>query len=649
MWYRYRLRCLLYCCTVCVLLVFVFVNSPTMTSDSQAFIGKTTGRTIDIGRTHVSHRAGEARNCEIVDVAISIGGQESCSRAALLIKSILLFRRSPIRLHLLVDPPSRHVMGTLLRTWHLYGLEFHLYTVKWTSKQSESGFNSLPHLLELLPPSVEKIVSLQSDILMSLKVHGLWSVFSDMEAQGSAFGLVHNSEANKFRSEVFLIDLKRTRQLVTDLDLEGGSNILSSLYRQDRDLFSVLSPAWSVYSDDRMLSVNTEQCSFQQTMCVHSSIGVGDFKTKVQDYDGNYLREKWIDCRTGPTFDQNAIDYREKTTVFAHPCTDLKREGNQERRTHPFYAGQWLDPQLNRSYPNDVTLVLHVTVDRLVKMLEPMCRHWEGPMSIAVFANDFEVSRLLDLIRSSPLIRSRENIAYHVVYKEGVNMYYPINPLRIVAVENAQTEYVFLNDMDFLPSFGLYPYLKKTVRAFDLSRQVLVVPAFETYENPNSFVFPKDKSTLIGMVSQNKVFQFHRSEYIRGHAPTDYGRWEKATKPYEIQWQPQYEPYLVTSRNITPHDTRFVSRDFNKVSHTEQLYYQRYRFYALSGGFILHLPHQLSTDAKRQRESDRHRECYARRMEDWRMEMAQQYGYEPYLVTLYKIWNRISSSYDTSL
>ena len=119
--------------------------------------------------------------------------------------------------------------------------------------------------------------------------------------------------------------------------------------------------------------------------------------------------------------------------------------------------------------------------------------------------------------------------------------------------------------------------------------------------------------------------------------------------PCEIQWQPQYEPYLVTSRNITPHDTRFVSRDFNKVSHTEQLYYQRYRFYALSGGFILHLPHQLSTDAKRQRESDRHRECYARRMEDWRMEMAQQYGYEPYLVTLYKIWNRISSSYDTSL
>ena len=105
--YRYRLRCLLYCCTVCVILVFVFVNSPAVTSDEygRVYIGKTTGRTIgfrtiDSGRPNF-HRAGEARNCEIVDVAISVGGQESCNQAALLIKSIRLFRRSPIRLHLL--------------------------------------------------------------------------------------------------------------------------------------------------------------------------------------------------------------------------------------------------------------------------------------------------------------------------------------------------------------------------------------------------------------------------------------------------------------------------------------------------------------------------------------------------------------------
>ena len=105
----------------------------------------------------------------------------------------------------------------------------------------------------------------------------------------------------------------------------------------------------------------------------------------------------------------------------------------------------------NEGRPKDVTLLLHVTLDRLIPMLEPL----GGAMSIAVFANDSEVSDLLLLILSSPIIRSRQNIGY------------PINPLRDVALENVRTTYVFLNDMDFLPSFRLYLYLKQTVSKFD--------------------------------------------------------------------------------------------------------------------------------------------------------------------------------------
>ena len=201
--------------------------------------------------------------------------------------------------------------------------------------------------------------------------------------------------------------------------------------------------------------------------------------------------------------------------------------------------------------------------------------------------------------------------------------------------------YVFLNDMDFLPSYGLYSLLKQAVKGSDLSHSVLVVPAFETSEDPNTFHFPRSKSALLHMLMKNTVFQFHRDQYIRGHAPTDYPRWAKAAEKYEIQWQPHYEPYLVVSKNITPLDTRFVSRDFNKVSHIEELYYQRYRFYVVADGFLLHLPHALSSDAKQQIENDRHRECYSRRRDEWREEKVQEYGYEPYLVTVYKIWNKL--------
>ena len=634
--YRLKLRCLMYStCVVLLIPVLLYLTTPTITGRESVYISQS--------RTHV-HRTGESKDCEIIDVAIMLRGQESCNHGVLLIKSILLFRQSPIRLHLLVDSTARHVMGTLLTTWHLYGLEYHFY-------HTESTYNNL--LAHILPISVDRVIFIEPQVLLSVDIRHLWAVFAGIR-QGNLFGAVHHSGGQEFRTELMLLDVERLRDnsklrssvLFRNSQSEANiSRALSLLYSEDSSLFFSLNTGWSVYSND----TSHYPHNHQQTVCVHSSVGSRHYKTIIQDYDGNLLREKWINCQTGPTFDDNAIKYRAKTSVYDPPCTDFKREGNQERRTHPFYAGQWLNPHSSQSYSDGVTLILHVTLDRLVPMLEPMCRHWEGPMSIAVFANDSEVSGLVNLIQSSPVISSRSNIAYHIVYKEGINIYYPINPLRIVAMANAGTKYMFLNDMDFLPSFGLYSHLKRTVREFDLNHTVLVVPAFETYEDPKTFTFPKDKSALIKLVSQKKVFQFHRDEYIRGHAPTDYPRWEKANEPYEIQWQPQYEPYLVASRNITPLDPRFVSRHFNKVSHTEQLYYQRYRFYGVSGGFILHLPHQLSSDAMKQRINERHSECYTRRRDEWRADMVQEYGYEPYLVNIYKIWNRLSSSYETSL
>ena len=73
--------------------------------------------------------------------------------------------------------------------------------------------------------------------------------------------------------------------------------------------------------------------------------------------------------------------------------------------------------------------------------------------------------------------------------------------------------------------------------------------------------------------------------------------WKKAIKPYEVQWQPDYEPYIITSVNITQYDTHFVGRNFNKISHIEELHYQHYKFIVLPDGFLLHIPHDLSKDA----------------------------------------------------
>ena len=616
-------------------------------------------------------------SCEIIDLTIVANGYNSSRDAAILVKSVLVFRTNPIRFHFIVDPIAKHILSTLMRSWHLYGVDYHFYDIfsiqKKLVKEDKIPCNGIDDVRLLLgdglPCSVQKVIFLHSSVLLTADIYQLWTMFHDMHQRGGVLGVVKSgtseiSREEEIRSKVMLVDCKAVREQKwlalwenalskssANRSNPSGESVvttaLSYLYREHQGLFYLLNPGWNVRHDASGESENElEPCYRQQTVCARSfrkNTGDSDPKKVFQEYDGNLLREKMISCETGPEFDKNALDYRSKTSVYAPPCSDFMREARQDRRTHPFY----LEYEHVSSDPNDVTLLLHGTLDRLLTLLEPMCRHWEGPMSIAVCLYDSEVSSFLDLISSSPIIRLRRNIGYHIVYKEGI--FYPSNPLRNVALQNARTPYVFFNDIDFLPSFGLYPYLKQTVSKFDLSKTVLVVPAFETCTDPKTFTFPRSKSTLLTMVANEEVLQFHHKIYIRGHAPTDYPKWEKATKPYKIQWQPSYEPYLVASANVTPLDPRFISRDFNKVSHIEELYYQRYEFYVLSDGFILHLPHALSRDAVSERASERQWDCYSRRKNGWQADMVRKYGYEPYLVNVYKLWDRLSSPYKTTL
>lgn len=91
-------------------------------------------------------------------------------------------------------------------------------------------------------------------------------------------------------------------------------------------------------------------------------------------------------------------------------------------------------------------------------MLEALCRHWPGPMSLALYLTDAEAQQFLHFVEASAVLSARQNVAYHMVYREGP--LYPINQLRNVALAQALTPYVFLSDIDFLPSYSLYDYLR---------------------------------------------------------------------------------------------------------------------------------------------------------------------------------------------
>lgn len=69
--------------------------------------------------------------------------------------------------------------------------------------------------------------------------------------------------------------------------------------------------------------------------------------------------------------------------------------------------------------PVDVALVTQCSVER-IPLLEALSKHWPGTISVAIYLTDAEVQNFLDFVRGSADLRTRRNIAYHVVYKDGV-------------------------------------------------------------------------------------------------------------------------------------------------------------------------------------------------------------------------------------
>lgn len=122
------------------------------------------------------------------------------------------------------------------------------------------------------------------------------------------------------------------------------------------------------------------------------------------------------------------------------------------------------------------------------------------------------------------------------------------------------------------------------------AKKALVVPAFETLRYRLSF--PKSKAELLSMLDMGTLYTFRYAAstpapralltditscfsryhvWPKGHAPTDYAKWRTATTPYRVDWEPDFEPYVVVRRDCPEYDQRFVGFGWNKVSHIVEL------------------------------------------------------------------------------
>lgn len=122
------------------------------------------------------------------------------------------------------------------------------------------------------------------------------------------------------------------------------------------------------------------------------------------------------------------------------------------------------------------------------------------------------------------------------------------------------------------------------------------------------------------------LFTFRYHVWPKGHAQTNYAKWRISTQPYKVDWNHDFEPYIVVSRDIPKFDQRFVGFGWNKVSHIMELDVLGYQYYVLPNAFMIHMPHAPSFDIAKFRSSSIYRRCLKLLKAEFKRDLSLKHG-----------------------
>uniref|UniRef100_A0A8C8G2Q0 Uncharacterized protein n=1 Tax=Oncorhynchus tshawytscha TaxID=74940 RepID=A0A8C8G2Q0_ONCTS len=505
--------------------------------------------------------------CETIHVAIVCAGYNASRDVVTLVKSVLFHRRNPLHFHIITDSTAQQILASLFRTWMVPAVRVDFYDadelkaeVSWIPNKHYSGIYGLMKLVltKTLPPDLQKVIVLDTDITFATDIAELWAVFHKFKGQ-QVLGLVENQSdwylgnlwknhrpwpalERGFNTGVILLLLDRLRKLRWEqmwrLTAERELMSMLSTSLADQDIFNAvikqnpflvhqLPCFWNVQLSDHTRS---EKCykDVSDLKVIHWN---SPKKLRVKnkhveffrnlyltflEYDGNLLRRELFGCPSETDHNSENLQKTLSELDEDDPCYEFRRERFTVHRTHLYFLHYEYEPSTDHT---DVTLVAQLSMDRL-QMLEAICKHWEGPISLALYLSDAEAQQFLRYTQGSEVLMSRGNVGYHIVYKEG--QFYPVNLLRNVAMRQVNTPYMFLSDIDFLPMYGLYEYLRYHV-------------------------------------------------WTKGHAPTNFAKWRTATTPYRVQWEADFEPYVMVRRTVQSTTGASLASGWNKVAHIMEL------------------------------------------------------------------------------
>uniref|UniRef100_A0A3B4ADZ1 LARGE xylosyl- and glucuronyltransferase 1 n=1 Tax=Periophthalmus magnuspinnatus TaxID=409849 RepID=A0A3B4ADZ1_9GOBI len=444
--------------------------------------------------------------CETIHVAIVCAGYNASRDVVTLVKSVLFHRRNPLHFHFITDSIAQKILSSLFQSWMVPAVKVNFYDgdelkseVSWIPNKHYSGIYELWAVFhKFRGQQVLGLVENQSDWYLG----NLWKNHRPWPALGRGFNtgviLLLLDRLRKLRWEQ-MWRLTAERELMGMLSTSlADQDIFNAVIKQNPFLVHQMPCFWNVQLSDHTRS---EKCykDVSDLKVIHWN---SPKKLRVKnkhveffrnlyltflEYDGNLLRRELFGCPSEPDLNTERLQRTLSELDEDDPCYEFRRERFTVHRTHLYFLHYDYTPP---SDGTDVTLVAQLSMDRL-QMLEAICKHWEGPVSLALYLSDAEAQQFLRYAQGSEVLMSRANVGYHIVYKEG--QFYPVNLLRNVAMRQVHTPYMFLSDIDFLPMYGLYDYLRRSVGQLDMahSKKALVVPAFETLRYRLSF--PKSK------------------------------------------------------------------------------------------------------------------------------------------------------------
>ncbi|KAK9875654.1 hypothetical protein WA026_009451 [Henosepilachna vigintioctopunctata] len=592
--------------------------------------------------------------CEVIHIGIVCAGFKSNIQLHTMLKSIYFHSDNFFHFHIISSWMSQKVLSTLIQTWNMnrvnvtfYDINEYITDVRWVPNTHYSGIFGLLKLLfpQIVPLTVtNKIIVLDTDLIFLSDIYELWRMFDDFKYK-QALGIVEN-ESNYYLEKsswpaigkgfnsglvLYYIDKLKslnwpniwnqvTRKVAHEIGSTrlGDQDIINAVIKENSNILYEVPCYWNTQLSDH---TDSYLCyTKHQAKVIHWN---SPKKTNVLNKDGDYFRSLYT---TFAELNGNllrkqlkscSVDTKSSLNVAPDVCSGFNKMNTSKWRTLLFirdFKTKLLD--------YDVTFAAQLSFDR-IQMIEELAKYWEGPISLALYITDPELERVNDFIEASEVLQDRTNIAYHAVFRDGE--YYPINLLRNVGLQNIETPYVFLADIDFYPMKDLYDVLRRHIKTIkDMDKKALVIPAFETQRYRSRI--PKNKRQLLSMLATKNIMPFRHDVWAVGHSPTNYTRWKTAANYYNVEWKPDFEPYIVVKSTVVGYDPTFMGFGWNKVSHIMELNAQGYEFVVLPDAFIVHKAHAPSFDIVKFRTSPIYRMCLQNLKDNFIKKLNSKYG-----------------------